>query len=94
MSATAIVSVAGFVTAFFVGAVVRDQDELRACVARHCGRGVAALADVRSGFDQFDPVAVWLVSEKTGDLLAAAAIDPDGPAFRGLLVVLRQRVVA
>jgi hypothetical protein len=93
MSATAVHSVAGFVTATFVAAVVRDEEELRACVARHCGRRTAASADVRSGFDQFDPIAAWLVSERTADLLAAASLQPVGSDFRGLLVVLSQRVV-
>jgi hypothetical protein len=94
MSASLLDTLAGFVTATFVAAVVHDEEELRGCIVRHCGRAVAAAAGVREGFDQYEAVASWLVSEKTADLLAAAAVQPVGDEFRGLLVVLRQRVVA
>lgn len=92
MSTSFVSRVAGFATVSFVAAVVHDAEEFRGCIARRCGRMAAATAQIRLGYDQYDAVAVWLVSEQVSDMLASAAAQPGSPEFRAVLVVLQHRI--
>lgn len=78
----------------FVAGVAPDEREFRRRLFERFGAMAALTPDVRPGFDQYDPVAVALVSERVADWLSVVAAEPGGSGFGGFDVVVEHRTVA
>lgn len=75
----------------FCAMVVTGEAEFRTRLAVRYGGETAESAYVREGFDQYDPIALALVSESLADTLAIAASMPDAPIAIGVDIALEQR---
>lgn len=75
----------------FVAGVASGEPEFRRRLFERFGAVVAFSRDVRVGFDQYDPVAVTLVSERVADLLAVLAARPMSRGDDAFDVVLEHR---
>lgn len=78
----------------FVAGVAPDERDFRRRLFERFGAMAALTPDVRIGFDQYDPVAVALVSERVTDWLTVVAAEPGRSGFGGFDVVVEHRTVA
>ncbi len=78
----------------FVAGVAPDEREFRRRLFERFGAMAALSPDVRVGFDQYDPVAAALVSERVADWLSIVAAEPGRSGFGGFDVVVEHRTVA
>lgn len=75
----------------FVGAVVDGERTFRNRIFERYGAIAALGAEVREGFDQYDRIAVRLVSEHVAQLLALLASSPWTSTADGFHVVMESR---
>lgn len=80
--------------ATFVAGVASDEREFRQRLFERYGAMVALSSDVRIGFDQYDPIAASLVSERLADWLAVLAADPACRVEVSFNVVVEHRISA
>lgn len=78
----------------FVAGLARDERDFRSRLFERFGAIAALSGDVRTGFDQYDPIAVSLVSEEVADWLAMIAAVPEVVGDGGLDLVIEQRLSA
>ena len=78
----------------FVAGLARDERDFRSRLFERFGAIAALSGDVRTGFDQYDPIAVSLVSEEVADWLAMIAAMPEAVGDGGLDLVIEQRLSA
>jgi hypothetical protein len=77
---------------FTFWAVVSPRpEEIVERVVGRFGRGAAALATFRKGFDHSTPLGVSMISDAMADTLALAASDPTSPLADGLDILVEQR---
>ena len=90
-TATAVEEATCGVTHVFYAAVAASEDDVRDQLRSRAGARVAYMADVQLGFDPSEPVAMSLLSEVMGDLVAQIASAPTSPLSKGFKLFIEHR---